>query len=323
MVQPIAAKRFLMPSGSRIATAGSCFAQNVAKALVAIPAIEFLRTEPVRDDQPLFSALYGNIYTARQLRQLFLDAVSPELATTLAWRRPDGRWVDARRPSMFAEGFDSPDAVGNARRTHLAAVRRVFTECSVLVFTMGLTEAWISEAEGAVVPVAPGVIAEDASGGTYRFHNFSYDEILRDMEGFFADLTAINPQVSCILTVSPVPLVATYTDDHVLVATMRSKSILRAVCSALETAHGDVYYFPSYEIIEGHYNAGAYFDANKRTVTQPGIDHVMEVFRKTYFRDGTAAEAPASPARTLLESTYEGAAQILCDENLIDNKLGF
>jgi hypothetical protein len=207
--------------------------------------------------------------------------------------------------------------------THLAAVRRMFSECSVFIFTLGLTEAWLSESGDTVFPVAPGVVADDVAGEHYKFHNFTYDEVLRDLAAFVATLNATNHAAKCILTVSPVPLVATYTDEHVLVATMHSKSILRAVCSAAEAAWSNVYYFPAYEIISGHYNAGAYYDPNKRTIAQAGVEHVMDVFRATYFPKGPPAELSPRGESSLLQGTYEGADKIICDEDLIGSVPGF
>ncbi len=39
---------------------------------------------------------------------------------------------------------------------HLAAVRRMFEESHLFIFTVGLTEIWESTVDGAVFPVAPG-----------------------------------------------------------------------------------------------------------------------------------------------------------------------
>jgi hypothetical protein len=55
-----------------IATAGSCFAQEVGKYLANMPGVTLFRAETAAPGQPSFSALfYGNVYTVRQLVQLF------------------------------------------------------------------------------------------------------------------------------------------------------------------------------------------------------------------------------------------------------------
>lgn len=121
----------------------------------------------------------------------------------------------------------------------------MFQNSSVFVFTLGLTETWRAVADGAAFPVAPGVVSDAVAPEPYEFHNFTYAEVTADLNRFLEDLRHVNLAVRVVLTVSPVPLTATYTDEHVLVATTHSKSILRAACSAAEAAFDFVYYFPS------------------------------------------------------------------------------
>ena len=215
-VAPIRARRFTLPSDAVIATAGSCFAQNVSKYLDRTGLARVMRAEPVADDQPAFSALYGNIYTPRQLLQLYHRAFRGDATAETAWQRPDGAYVDPFRPSVFPAGFSTPEKVAQALEAHLRAVRTVFTECTTFVFTLGLTECWVSNRDGAVFPVAPGVISDAIDPNDYRFHNLTYSEILDDMRQFLSAFRTVNPSASVLLTVSPVPLTATYTDEHIL-----------------------------------------------------------------------------------------------------------
>ncbi|HEX4158187.1 MAG TPA: GSCFA domain-containing protein, partial [Rhizomicrobium sp.] len=281
-LRPIPAKRFRLTSADLIATAGSCFAQHVSTHIRKCGLARFLQTEEVRPDQPPFSALYGNIYTTRQLAHLMEESLGDRRPADLAWLRPDGRLVDALRPSVFAEGFVDEAALRAARQAHIVAVRKLLSECTVFVFTLGLTEAWVSHRDGTVYPIAPGVVAAPSKPASYGFRNFRYEEVRDDLESFVARLKALNPYARLVLTVSPVPLTATYTDEHVLVATTHSKAILRAVCSDVTANHDHVYYFPSYEIIAGHASRGLYFADNLRTVKAEGVAHVMSVFEETY-----------------------------------------
>jgi hypothetical protein len=313
-VIPIRAKRFSIGDGALIATAGSCFAQEVGKYLATMPGIGLLRAEPTAPDQPLFSALYGNVYTARQLVQLFDHAFDRFTPADIAWRRDDGRYVDPFRPYMFRAGFATADEVTVARVAHLKAVRSVFTDCAVFVFTLGLTETWRAKADGAVFPVAPGVVSEEIDPADYEFHNFSYAEVRADLHAFISRVRAVNPGVRVILTVSPVPLTATYTDEHILVATAHSKAILQAASGEMDAAVDCVYYFPSYEIISGAFNKGRYYDANLRTVTPEGVEHVMAVFRQTYC--DAPAIMPAAVANPFADTP-------ICDEDEIVRSIGF
>jgi hypothetical protein len=327
-IMPIRAKRFTLPPGTVLSTAGSCFAQNVALHLRANPAVRVLETEPVGPDQPRFSALYGNIYTVRQLVQLLDEAFGRRTPEAIVFRRSDGRYVDGLRPYVFVDGFTSPESVLAARAKHLPAVRQVFTDCSVFVFTLGLTEGWRAMQDGTVFPVAPGVVSDDVAPDEFEFHNFAYDEIAQDVDTFVTRLTTLNAGVRIILTVSPVPLTATYTDEHVLVATTHSKSILRAVCSAAEATHPNVFYFPAYEIITGPHSRGAYYAANLREVAPEGVAHVMRVFEANLLSPAANSSnfAPAEPA-TLEPSDEQLFSEednmVICDEEEIAKSAGF
>jgi hypothetical protein len=188
----------------------------------------------------------------------------------------------------------------------------------VFVFTLGLTEAWLSTRDGAAFPLAPGVVTSSPAASAL-FHNFTYSEVLEDMRAFLAEFRIVNPDGRVLLTVSPVPLTATFTDEHVLVATTHSKAILRVVCSELAASDDRVFYFPSFEIISGHYNRGAYYGDNLRTVSAEGIRHVMRVFRATYLDD--VATTAASPRSRAPQSDDEDTA--ICDEDEIVKSIGF
>lgn len=321
-VSPIPHKTFLIGAEDRIATAGSCFAQHVSRYIEAIPSVHFLQTETSPADQPAFSARYGNIYTVAQLLQLLMEATGQVSLPPLFLPRPDGRFVDAYRPTTYAEGFASPEDVALERRAHLDAVRRVFTDCTVFVFTLGLIEGWTTPDGEFVLPIHPGVATDDPQASAARFHRYSYEEVKADLEAFLDELRKINPGARVILTVSPVPLTATYTDEHVLSATIYSKSVLRAVCGAIESSVENAFYFPSYEIISGSFNGGRYYESNKRSVSEEGVAHVMRVFKATYFNSSSERAAPATPVKSsITDRSYAG--KVVCDEEKYGTNIGF
>lgn len=271
----------------KVATAGSCFAQHIGRNL-KIRGADYMDMEPappflINEDEArrfgfgVFSCRYGNIYTSRQLLQLMQEALGQRQPAELVWEK-NGRYFDALRPGIDPVGFATAAEVTQDRALHLAAVRRMLQTLDVLVFTMGLTEGWESAADGTMFPTAPGTIAGSYDEGRYAFHNLRYGEILEDMEAAWALLRQVNPAARILLTVSPVPLVATATGQHVLAATTYSKSVLRAVAGDLAASHADIHYFPSYEIIIGHPSRGIFFNPDLRTVNPMGVDLVMSHF---------------------------------------------
>ena len=331
-VDPVRDAKFTFSAADPVAAAGSCFAQHISRHLQQ-NGFNFLQTErPGSTSEPVFSARFGNIYTVRQLRQLLLGAYGLHRPQMRAWRRADGRFIDPLRPQLFPAGFASADAVIQDRRQHLDAVRRMFQECRVFVFTLGLTEAWVAEDETAL-PVPPGVVDVDLREGTAIFRNFTVAEMRQDMERFLADLAAVNPEARVILTVSPVPLVATYESRHVLVSNTYSKAALRVVAEEVAAAHETVAYFPSYEIVTAPQIRGGYFEADLRNVSAAGVAHVMRVFARHMMRR-QAEPAPSAPIAIpatapaaiphivpspAARAAYAALEEILCDEDLLDD----
>jgi len=278
--------RFPITRDHKIMTAGSCFAQHVGRNL-RDAKFNVLDVEPTparvdpglasRFGYGMYTARYGNIYTTRQLIQLFREAHGEIKPANPVWER-DGRFFDAQRPNTEPDGLDSPETVMRLREEHLAKVREAFHSCDVFVFTFGLTEAWLHNESGTVYPTAPGTIAGDFDPELYSFHNLRHQEVLEDFLEFRARMREIRPGIKFLITTSPVPLTATASGQHVEVATIYSKSVLRAVCGELYQTCDDVDYFPSYEIITSQRAGGSYYEANLRSVAPHGVAMAMSKF---------------------------------------------
>ena len=273
-----------------------------------------------------FTARYGNLYTTRQFLQLLRRAYGLFTPVDDVWTGPDGRLFDPYRPQIQPNGFSSETEFRLDREQHFAAVRRAVEQCDVFVFTLGLTEAWVNNADGAVYPLCPGTAAGTFDPAQHRFINFGMTRVLGDMREALDFIRDRNPRVRFIITVSPVALVATAEDRHVLVSTTYSKSVLRTVCGELDEQYDDVAYFPSYEIITGGFNRGAYYAPDLRDVTETGVRHVMRLFMKHYAApDESAADvAPAiaapTPKRTAAEMAQgiEDMVKVICDEEVLE-----
>lgn len=312
--------RFGLPRGTRVATAGSCFAQNL-RAPFAAAGLDMVDAEPAPPGLTgqaarafgygLYSARYGNVYTARDLRQMLADARDGAFGTADVWWR-NGRAIDAQRPGVEPDGLGSAEEVLAHRLFNLQRVLAAFVQAEVVVFTLGLTETWMDGATGRVFPTAPGVLAVPEATQHVGFHNFDFVEVLDDLRASWDMLRDINPTLRLILTVSPVPLTATASGAHVLAATSYSKAVLRAAASAFcaETPEAD--YFPSFEIVTNPAARGRFFQSNLRNVTTEGVTAVMDVFLDAH---GLSAEigAPEPPI-----DDADGSGAVICEEALLD-----
>jgi hypothetical protein len=313
-----------------ISTFGSCFAQHMGQSLkargfnwfIAERAPYGLSAESARKfNYGIFTARTGNIYTPSLLRQWLAWAMETEPVSDEVWEC-DGRFFDPFRPNIEPDGFESREEVLQSRSMTLAALRTAVTRSRVLIFTLGLTESWFHAETGVEYPMCPGTVAGVYEAEKHRFVNQDYGQVRTALLAAIHAMRARNPGLKILLTVSPVPLTATLSGNHVLVATMESKSILRAVAGSLKSQFRFVDYFPSYEIINAPPFRGTFFEPNQRNVTPAGVAHVMNQF----FTDlGRAAEVPVANVentpRVRAQSHSDAMpsqADAVCEEELLE-----
>jgi hypothetical protein len=321
MFDPVVATKFRLGQDDRIATAGSCFAQHISRKLSQIGFRHFVLEsggdlspeERKRRNFGVFSARYGNIYTTRQLVQIFEEAYGRRAPHERTWQRADGRFVDPYRPNIEPDGFVSAEAVVESRQTHLAYVRQVFEQADVFVFTLGLTETWLSRADNSAFPLAPGVSGGSFDEADHRFVNLNVSDVEGDLIAFLEGLKAVNPGIKVLLTVSPVPLIATYENRSVVVSTTYSKSVLRVAVETVWQKYDWVDYFPSFEIITGSFNGGVYYELDGREIGNGGVAHAMRCFVKNYTLSGAESQKTCPPPPSPPVDDF----QIVCDEETI------
>jgi len=339
-------KRFSL-EGKRVATAGSCFAQQIGRQL-RMSGFDYVDMEPAPAGLPeaehldwgysMYSARYGNVYTSRQLVQLLqrsLGLVTPQED----WWERDGGVVDPFRPTIEPEPFGSVEELRALRKDHLERVNDMFRTADVLVFTMGLTEAWLSKKDGACYPLCPGTVGGTFDDTQHELRNLGSAEVRADMEQFLAMARAINPKLEILLTVSPVSMMATATPQQVSVATVYTKSVLRAVAGELFAAHPFIDYFPSYDMVTGPASRGAFYKDGMREVSPAGVAFVMKAFLDQHnpaeslakrAAPGTEADAPAvrlaprlapgMPSQMATGTVADNAddLDVKCDEELLN-----
>ncbi|TMG11273.1 MAG: hypothetical protein E6I00_10585 [Chloroflexi bacterium] len=90
-----------------------------------------------------------------------------------------------------------------------------------------------------------------------------------------------HPDVEILVTVSPVPLDATFTGTDIVMATTYSKSLLRSAAGEWSQSKRNVHYFPSYEIVMNSARDRAWF-MDGRHVRQDMVAHIMQTFANAY-----------------------------------------
>jgi hypothetical protein len=324
LIRGIYKKKFALSSTTKIATAGSCFAQHISRHLKR-RGYDVLDVEPpppgLQDNLhqkygfSMYSARYGNIYTVRQLLQLSQEAAGQRVPENVIWQKGQ-KFFDALRPGIEPEGFDSAEEVMFNRKHHISQVKRLFQDLDVLIFTLGLTEMWVDRQMGTVYPTAPGVIVGNFDPEAYEFKNASFSEVIQDFSAFQVVLNNIraNRPFSIILTVSPVPLTATAHPQHVLLSTTYSKSVLRAVAGELSSKYQHIDYFPSYEIVTNPRLHSTSFTENLRSVRDEAVENVMQHF----FREHPAKMPVSTGVKVPNKKNADMDDAIKCEEALLE-----
>lgn len=280
--------KFKVDKKKKVATYGSCFAQHIGNAMKQ-RGFNWYITERgpsniadhlvKRFNYNIFSSRTGNIYTTSLLNQWVKWSLKPEDQPSEYWEK-DGRIIDPFRPNIEPEGFDSVEEMLQSRKEVLKRFKESFEKADFFVFTLGLTESWFNKLHGYEYPMCPGTYAGEYNEKEHEFINQDYNFIRKNLNEAINLMRSVNSNLKFILTVSPVPLVATFENKHVLVSTMHSKSILRAVAGSVAVDRAIVDYFPSYEIINSPAFQGFFFEKNKRAVSPHGVSFVMSEFFK-------------------------------------------
>jgi hypothetical protein len=322
-VEFIDSPKFKIKISDKVVAAGSCFAQHISRYMnkVGLSILNYESPHPLLinyngdvEGYNQFSARYGNIYSSSQCLELIQQALGiiPMIEDFV---EESSRWYDLIRPNIQKSGFTSLHEALSDRRYHLSQVSKMFHEADIFIFTLGLTEIWQNKIGNHTYPVCPGTLHGIFNEEIHTFKNLDYSTIFEDLKEILKILKIINPKLKIILTVSPVPLVATKTLQNVLVASSYSKSVLRSVVGDIEKLYDNVAYFPSYEIINSPASLGQYLANDLREVTENGVEHVMNCFLNSFYDEvdmKLSYNKPKINAKPMMEQKIVSMPE--CDE---------
>lgn len=304
--------KFKIEKQHAVATAGSCFAQNIGRALRS-RGMNWLVTEKPPQSLPrslhtahnygLFTFRTGNIYTPALLAQWVRWALDRSSMDQEVWET-DGRFFDPFRPSVRPNGFDSVEDVLASRHVTADAVKTAIEQADIFLFTPGLTEAWVNTKSKSIYPACPGTVQGTFNPDEHQCINFGFESGKKALASAFDAMQSHNPNIKMLLTVSPVPITATVTGHHALTASTYTKSVLRALAGEFANANEHVDYFPSYDLVSPAMLGQSYFNDNKRTVSPSGVDYVMK-----HFFEGLGQEKQSSPVPM---------GDIVCEDEILE-----
>lgn len=276
---------FRLESSDRLYAIGSCFARGIEKALashgydVLSAAEEFDGFELSR---PGVTGLgFTNKYTTYSIVNELSWALDPGVEFPLGTLvdLEEDVWVDPHtNPTLKFVDYERT----LERREIIRSVTRRLADARLVVITLGLVETWRDDREHVYLNMTPTPPMVRRYPGRYSFHVLDFAENRANLERVHELLTGHgHPDVQIVVTVSPVPLMATFTDRDVVVANTYSKALLRTAAEDWAAAHENVHYFPSYEIALNS-DKGLAWAEDGRHVRGDLVKEIMRVFMDTY-----------------------------------------
>lgn len=240
---------FKLRPSENVFTIGSCFARNIENQLARlgyqIPSREYVPEELV--GKPLDG--FMNKFTPQSMLNEVRWALTPERAPTpegALLPQEDGTVIDGQLMSKI----NVSPARGLQRRQEITNVFKGIVDCRVVILTLGLVEAWYDKKYDLYLNRTLPEYNSKQEPDRFEFRVLSFDELYAaTRELIDTIITKGHPETRILLSVSPVPLTATFTDNDVLCSNMYSKSVLRTVAEHIVTEFSAVDYFPSYESV--------------------------------------------------------------------------
>ena len=265
-------ERPLIGHDTRITAFGSCFAVNISDWL-ARRNFSVLNKAGDADDaesQAYVVTMGEGMVNSFVIRQQFEWAWENKVFEEPLWH------------GYSAEEFGYDEAVR-------LETKRLFDETEVFILTFGLSEVWYDEPTGNVFwrTIPKDVYDPDR----HKFRVASVEENRENIRAIYDLIRRYRPDARVIVTLSPVPLIATFRDVSCISANSVSKASLRvAIDEVLREVGGDgqMYYWPSYELITDVFRNP--FRADRRHMPRAVLDHVMRLFERAWCEGSEVSE---------------------------------
>lgn len=254
-----------------ISSMGSCFARNIA-IFLQNNGYNYLVTEFPPQQA---SAHWDQVVNTACMRQIFEYTFSKQWNPLVRWWSKEKMVQDPfRRQILYNKNTCEADF-----QKHKKASYKALANSRVIILTLGLTEIWRDRRDQMAFYQVPSPKKYDPE--IHEFYLQTTQDCINDLERIHTLTQQNNPEASIIVTVSPVPLIATFRKGvDPVTATGYSKATLRVAAESFANIHENVYYFPSYEIITSAMEKP--YEPDNRHVTQEAIKEMMEIF-KTWF----------------------------------------
>lgn len=238
---------------------GSCFAENISRFLHKAGFNVLTK----RDNLAYVSSMGDGMVNTFAIRQQF-----------------EWAWLNKTPQADLWHGYDAAEF--GYDDTVRERTKALFDEAELFIITLGLSEVWYDEPTGEVFWRA--VPKDKYDPSRHKFRVTTHAENLENLRAIHALIRRFRPDATVLLTVSPIPLTATFRPVTCLSANAVSKAILRAAADEFlrEAVPNDpkLFYFPSYDIVM--YGFNHQWQDDRRHVYSHVLDFNMKVFERYY-----------------------------------------
>src|SRR5689334_14437734 len=126
----------------------------------------------------------------------------------------------------------------------------VIKSSDVFILTLGVAAAFFDRSTGAFVLPRPSALNSRALAEKYQFRTTSVQENVDNVLHLIEFIRRISPEIRIVVTVSPVPLLASFEHESAVQADCLSKSTMRLVAHEVvnNSNLANILYWPSFEI---------------------------------------------------------------------------
>ena len=322
LASPTVTPSFQIDPTDTIFAIGSCFARNVEKALegagIRVLSREFDLGEigaSIEDGANFFNK-YSIHSVLNEIKWALERDTFP--GADIIYETGQDRYVD---PQLGMARLDFPmETILAFRHRYLDAMAAV-AQADVIILTLGYVETWFDRKLDLYLNVIPPTQLIKAEPERFEFRVLSYGDIMQGLEALHALLVKHRTKpLKMLVTVSPVPLLATFRDMDVLLANAYSKSVQRAALDEFLLDKTGVDYFPSYEFVTLSNPTVAWSRGDYRHVSQDVINRIMSNVLTHYVvgADGTLPAPEASMSKEALQSSVRMMLKLSNFQELVD-----
>ncbi len=256
---------------TKVTAFGSCFAANITRWL---------------------NRRKYTVLTADEKSEAYVVRLGEGMVTTFALRQQFEWGFEGKRPKgelwhgYSAEAFGYDESIRQETRD-------IFDRTDVFILTLGLSEVWYLKETGEVLWRAPPA-SQDQS--LYGLRMSTVEDNNQNLRAIYDLIRKYKPDAKIIVTLSPIPLNATFRPISCMTANSASKAILRAAIDEVfrEIGQEDIlHYWPSYEIVLDVF--GDRWQSDRRHAKPEILRFIMTLFESVWCQ-GVAPETTLEEA---------------------------